>query len=308
MAAEWKKRLVKQYAKYASQYNVICVLNLHKMPTPALQQMKQKMDDAVIVGGRKRLFKRALDQVKEKPGLKEIEKYLEEGMPALLFTSQNPFLLYKKLSKGKMPAAAKPGEIAPKEIVVPAGPTSFAPGPIIGELGRFGIKTSVEGGKVAVKEDSVVAKKGDVISGELSSLLLRMGIQPMEIGLDLVAAYENGLIFGKDVLKVDEAAFLASIENAARHVFNLAMNAGIMTRETTSIMIIKAFNDSKALAREANIMADAVAAELVAKAEAQAKALSRQLDIKVEAPAEEKKEEAPKAAEEAKKEIRNTEN
>jgi len=65
-------------------------------------------------------------------------------MPALLFTKENPFKLYNKLQKSKSSAPAKAGQTAPSEIVVPKGPTPFAPGPIIGELGALGIKTAVE--------------------------------------------------------------------------------------------------------------------------------------------------------------------
>ena len=304
MASEWKKQLVSTYVKLAKKYSVIGVMNLHKMPTAQLQQMKQKLSDVVMIGGRKRLFIRAIEQAeKEKSGLKQLEKYLEEGLPALFFTNENPFLIYRKISQSRMAAPAKPGDIAPKDLKITAGPTPFAPGPIIGELGRFGVKTSVEAGKVAVKEDTVVAKKGDVITAELSSILLRMGVEPMEIGLDLAAAYEKGLVFGKDVLKIDEAEFMGRIEGSARHAFNLAVNAGILTKETTQIMIVKAFNDAKALCREQNIIADAVVQELIAKANAQMMALKSQIpetEAKKEEAKEEKKEEVPK--EEAKEE------
>jgi large subunit ribosomal protein L10 len=310
MAAEWKKRLIKQYQKLMKEYSVIGVVNLHAMPTAQLQQMKIKLKEScVIIGGRKRLFARAIELAeKEKPGLKDIEKNLEEGLPALMFTNENPFLLYKKLSQSKISAPAKAGDISPKELVISAGPTPFAPGPIIGELGRLGIKTGVEGGKVAVKQDSVVAKKGDKISAELSSILLRLGIEPMEIGLDLVAAYENGIVFGKDVLEIDEAEFMGRLETAAKHAFNLSVNATIFTKDTTEIMVAKAFNDAKALAREQNILADAVAEELVAKASIQMTALKNELKIEEKLaetqkeepkaePAKEKAEEAPKQEE-----------
>jgi len=309
MASEWKKRLIKQYLKWIKQFSVVGVVNLHGMPTAQLQQMKQKLKDSVVIsGGRKRLCMRAIEQAeKDKPGLKAIEPYLEQGLPALMFTNENPFLLNRRLSQSKIPAPAKPGDIAPKDLVIQAGPTPFAPGPIIGELGSVGIKTSVEGGKVAVKEQCTVAKKGDTISAELASILLRLGMEPMEIGLDLVAAYEKGLIFGKEVLEVDEAAFMGKIETAARHAFNLSMNAVIFTKETTELMLGKAFNDAKVLAREQNILADAVAEELIAKANTQMTALKNELKIEIkeekaeeEKPAEGKKEEVKEEKKEEK--------
>ena len=40
-----------------------------------------------------------------------------------------------------------------------------------------------------------------LLNDKLASLLIRLGIEPMEIGLNLVAAYENGDILTGDVLR-----------------------------------------------------------------------------------------------------------
>ena len=67
-----------------------------------------------------------------------------KGMPALIFTKENPFSLFKTLKKSKTNAPAKANQTAPFDLIVPKGPTSFAPGPVIGELAILGIKSGVE--------------------------------------------------------------------------------------------------------------------------------------------------------------------
>src|SRR3989338_2085586 len=114
-------------------------------------------------------------------------------MPALLLKKENPFSLYKILKKSKSSASAKAGQIAPRDIIVPAGPTPFTPGPVISEFAALGIKAGVEGGKVAVKQDTTACKEGKPINAPLASMLARLGIEPMEIGLNLVAVFENGV-------------------------------------------------------------------------------------------------------------------
>lgn len=279
-AAEWKKRLVKEYAKNIKEFPVVGIVNLHSMPAAQLCQMRNKLRENVIIfGGRKNLFLRAIELTKaEKPGIEKLENHLG-GLPAFMFSKENPFLLAKKLAKGKIQAPAKPGDIAPKDIVVSAGPTPFAPGPIISELAACKIKTKIEGGKINISAPATVAKKGDAISGQLASILLRLGVTPMEIGLDLVAAYENGLVFSKDVLSVDEKKFMENVQSAARHAVNLSVFAGILTKDTTEMIIGKAFRDAKGLATECSILADAVAEELVMKAERQMNALKSQLKL-----------------------------
>src|SRR3989338_5173671 len=172
---------------------------------------------------KRRLIKLALEHTKQdKPGIDKIEEKLK-GMPALLFTKDNPFTLFKTLKKNKSKAPAKAGQIAPSDIVVPAGATSFLPGPIIGELSAIGLKTGVENGKAAIKQNSAVVKEGQAIKQNVASILTRLGIEPMEIGLDLIATYENGEIFAKDILSVDEQEYINNITKIASWSINLAV-------------------------------------------------------------------------------------
>lgn len=268
------------------EHPIIGIVNMQHMPAPQLRKIRQQLrGTALIRMTKKRLMVRAMEEAKrDKQGVDELGKHLK-GLPAFIFTKENPFKLYKLLQASKSTAPAKPGQTAPNSIKVSAGPTSFPPGPIISELGRVGIKAGIEGGKVTIKQDTVVTEEGDVITDALANILTKLGIEPMEIGLDLVMVYENGSLFEKKVLAIDEKEYLANIRQAHAWAFNLAMEAAFPTKETTARMIQRVFRESKAVALEANIMADAVAKELLAKAERQMLALKSKLP---EAPAEKK--------------------
>ena len=301
--ADYKKKVVKEMADLIKKYPIIGAVNMENLPAPQLQAMKSQLRGTVVIRMAKRRFiKIAIEMCKaEKKGIEKIEAYLK-GMPALLFTKENPFKLYRVLQKSKSSAPAKPGQTAPNDIIVPKGPTPFAPGPLIGELGMLGIKTSVEGGKIAVIDDKVVAKEGDVISEKLAGLLSRFGIEPMEIGLNLVAVYEDGTIYTKDVLSIDEEAFMNNLLNAHRWAFNLAVEAGYYTKDTVEAMIPKAFNEAKAVAKEGNIMCDLLAGELVEKAEREALSLKSEAKVEIAGKKEEaeEKKEVPKEEHKAK--------
>jgi large subunit ribosomal protein L10 len=88
-----------------------------------------------------------------------LEKHIS-GHSALIFTDDNPFRLYKQLEKTKTKMAAKPGEKAPEDIVVEKGPTSFRPGPIVGDLQKAGLPAAIEAGKVKIRETKTVAEGG----------------------------------------------------------------------------------------------------------------------------------------------------
>ncbi len=272
--SEEKKIVVKDFVRLCREYPIIGIVNMENLPAPQLANMRKQLRGKVEIRmTKKRLIRVIFEQVKgEKAGIGQLEQYFT-GMPAMIFTKENPFALMKILNKNKSNAPAKGGQIAPKDIIVPAGPTPFAPGPIISELGQAGIKAGIEGGKVAVKADSIAAHKGEVIKEKTASILTRLGIYPMEVGLDLVAVYENGTIFEKDVLSVDESQYITNLKLAASWAMNLAVESGYVTKDTVKLMIAKAYRDSKAIGISQGIMADQIMPDLLARADREANAL-----------------------------------
>ena len=272
--AEYKKEIVSNLAKLMTDYPIVAVVNMENLPAPQLQTMRAQLrKDFFITMTKRRLIRLAIEQVKQsKKGIEQLEAHLG-GMPALIFTKENPFKLSRTLQRNKSPAPAKAGQTAPRDIVVNKGATPFAPGPIIGELAAVGIKSGVEGGKVAVKEDTVVAKAGEKISPKVAEILTRLGVQPMEVGLDLVAVYENGLIYGRDVLSVDEKEYLSRLSNAARWAFNLAVEAAYPTKQTIPVLLGKAHNDAKGLGISQNILEKGIIESLLGKAQMQMNSL-----------------------------------
>lgn len=245
--ADWKKDKVKDVKKLIETYPIMGVVNLDNLPTPQLQAIRNSLKDKMVLYvTKKRLYKKALAEIKDKPNMDKVLEGLH-GQPALIFSKEDPFKLYKLLDKNKSKAPAKPGQIAPTDLVVHAGPTNFAPGPIISELGRLGIKTSVEGGKLVVRSDVTVVKEGQVIKKEVADLLFKLGIEPMEIGLNVTLIYKDGEIYGRDVLAVSEEEYVGRVQSSARDSVTLAVEIGYIIKDTAELIIRKAYLEAKAL-------------------------------------------------------------
>jgi large subunit ribosomal protein L10 len=272
--ADYKKKQVEDFVKLLNEYPIIGAINMENMPTPQLQKMRTTLrQDVVLRVGKRRLIKLAIEEAKKtKPGLEKLEEHLE-GMPGLLFTKENPFKLSKILRQNKSAAPAKAGQKAPKDVWVKAGPTSFAPGPILSELGQIGLKAGVEGGKVAIKQDTCVVKEGEKFKPNVAAMLTRLGIEPMEIGLDLVAIYENGTIFTKSVLNVDDVQFMKNLQQAHSWAFNLSVEAGYIMKDNIEYLLGKAHGRARSLALEANVYADGIMPDILAKATMQMQSL-----------------------------------
>lgn len=278
MVNEQKLKTVDDLKKLADSYGVVGILNMHKMPAKQLFDIRNALaGEAKIRMAKSSLIKRAF-QATGKKGLPELEKLLT-GEVALIFTNENPFKLYNFLEKNKQPAAAKPGDITPIDIVIPAGPTQFAAGPVISEFQKAKVKTTVENGKITVKEDTVVAKAGTQLSKELTEFIMKFGIEPMKIGLDLVAMLDNGTVFGKDVLGVPAEEYLANMLMSYHKALNLSVNIGYPSKESVRIMIANAFRNARHIAVERGVYEKEVIGDIMAKYKNLAENMKHKLNV-----------------------------
>lgn len=253
--SEYKKKEVDEIVNLFNKYPVVGLVNLENLPAFQLHKMRKQLRDKMIFKmTRKRFIQIALDEVK-KPGVEKLKENIQ-GMPALIFTNENPFKFYKLIDKNKSPAPAKSGQISPVDIIIPAGPTQFTPGPMIGELGQLGIKTEVKEGKISVREDRLLVKKGDVINQKTADLLPKFGIEPMEIGLNLLLTYENGEIIYKDILSISDDYYLSEIKRAFSESLGLALYLGYPTKETIKLLVQKAYREAKALEKRGSFEAN----------------------------------------------------
>ncbi|MEK6939713.1 MAG: 50S ribosomal protein L10 [Nanoarchaeota archaeon] len=279
MASEQKKQLVQQLTTDLDQYPIVGVVNLQHLPAQQLQVMRSmlKSKGVKLSMARKKLLYLALSQAKKK-NLDQLSAKIK-GMPALLFTKENPFALNTLIVKNKSEAPAKAGQTAPKDIVIKAGPTSFAPGPIISELAAVGIKTKVNAGKLEIIQDVTVAKEGDIISAKLAETLKRLDVKPMEVGLNLVAVWEEGLVFDSKQLHIDEKEYAQNIAQAATWAMNVAVEAAYPTSETTELLVQKAFREAKVVGVEYAIVNKDTGDEILARSERQALSLKREANL-----------------------------
>ena len=261
MVSEKKKNEIKQLKDLILKHSVIALGDITSLPSKQFQNIRKNIKNKVVIRvTKKRLIKKSIDSVKEKD-LKPLEKYLEGSMPVLLFTDEDPFRLYKLLKKSKSKAAAKPGQKAPVDLIVEAGPTNFTPGPVIGELGQAGIVAAVEGGKVVIKREKILVREGEIINEKQASILAKLGIEPMEIGLNLRGVYDNGILYDKSSLDFDEEQLLNDIKLAHRNALGLALKAGYITKETIKLMISKASSQARALESKLDLKFEEVDSE-----------------------------------------------
>lgn len=274
--AEWKREEVNDLKELIKSHSVVGMANLADIPAPQLQKMRRNLRDTTTIKmSRKTLMSLALGE-SEKDNIVALGEHME-GQPALIFTNMNPFKLYKILEGSKTAAPAKAGSIAPFDIVVPKGDTSFKPGPILGELQKVGIPAKIDKGKIVITKDKVIVAEGEAVPRNVAGILTRLEIEPMEVGIDLVAAYEDQTVYTSDLLTIDEEKTLSDIQKAFSQALNLSVNASIYTKEAMPLIIQNAAIKAMNLALNAEILTSKTTDLLLSKAYSQMLALASDL-------------------------------
>lgn len=273
MVSEKNRKALHELKAKMKEYPVIGIVNMHKLPGRQLHEIRNKLrEEAVICMVKKNLIIRALDEIGIE-GIAGLSGHVS-GEPALIMSKTNPFRLARIIEKSKSPAVAKPGDLAPQDILIKAGPTSLPPGPVIGELQRVKLPAGVQGDKISILKDTVIARKGDKIGPEVAAVLAKLGIQPMEISLNVTAAWEAGVVYASDILFVPMEEYDRRLKAAVASALNLSINAGYVTSETVPLLLAKACREADALAACAGIATPATLGAMLASANAEAGALA----------------------------------
>jgi len=259
------------------RYKVIGVASLQKVRAAQLQELRRKLEDSAYLRVIKNtLIRRAIAECENKPGLKGLEDYIG-GSNIYFFTKINPFKLTLLLEKSRVKTTAKAGDVAAYDVIVPAGNTGLPPGPIISQFSAVGLPTRIEAGSVWVNRDTLVVKKGDVITARLAGVLSKLGIKPVEVGLTLRAVYDEGLVITEDQLRLDLEGFRRDIEEAYTRAFNLSLSAVYPLPENIDLLLQMAHQRAYQLALHAGAFTPSTVADLIRKAHAEMLSLSGRL-------------------------------
>jgi len=272
-----KTKQVNEIKDLIIQYKSLGVASLQKVRAAQLQELKKKLEKSAYLRVTKNtLVRRAIDECKEKPGIERLKEQLE-GSNLFMFTNLNPFKLALLLQKNRVKTTAKAGDKAAEDVIASAGNTGLPPGPIISQLGSVGLPTRIEAGSVWISRDTLLAKKGDVIDARLASVLSKLGLKPVEAGLNLTLMYDNGLVMTGEQLQLDLEAIRHDVEQAYASAFNLSLNASYPVSETVSFLVRLAHQNAYNLAISAAIPNHATMADLVRKANMEMISLSSRI-------------------------------
>jgi large subunit ribosomal protein L10 len=272
-----KEAIINKVATLASNYPVIAVASLAKVRGEQLMSVRKALrGKAEVLVAKNKLAMIGL----KKAGIKEADRIFEylKGQNVLIFSNLDPFKLYLLLEKNKVLLPARAGDIAPEDIIVPAGNTGLPAGPVLSEFREAGIPTKIEAGSIYVTKDSVAVKKGSAISPKLASLLSKLNIKPIKAGISIIVAYQDGVLYPAEAVAIDLEKYRQSLKEAFMNAVSLSVQIGYITPETATQIITKAYQEAIAVALASGYVTKETIGYILSKA--QTEALSLELAVK----------------------------
>ena len=265
-----KRMMYDELQELPKSYDVIALSKMTKVRATQLMMIRKKLrNDLKILIIKNKVAQRAFEKVKNVPGLESLSKELE-GQCGLIFTQISPFKLNLIFDQNKVFLPAKGGDIASKEISIPAGNTGITPGPVLSEFKEANVPTKIDQGSIWVSRDTVIARKGDVISQKLASLMSKLNIKPIEAGIALNFAIAAGLLLKESDLKINLEQYRNEMSRSFQEALALATEAGYLTLETVIPLLLKTHQKAVVLASESAYISQDTVALVLPRAQSKA--------------------------------------
>jgi large subunit ribosomal protein L10 len=275
-----KQLLYQELQDLPSKYQVIALSKMNKVRATQLMTLRKKFHDQIKIKIIKnKIAQRAFERVKGISGIEDLSRELE-GQCALMFTNISPFRLNLIFGENKVFLPAKGGDIAPKDITIPAGNTGIPPGPVLSEFKEAKVPTKIDQGSIAVTKDTIVVRTGEMISQKLSSLLSKVNIKPIEAGVVVNFAISDGLKYSEQDLQLDVKQYITELQQSYSSALNFAIEILYFAPETINSILALAHQKSLNVASTAGYISNDTAEIIIKKAQTHAHVLSDMLKTK----------------------------
>ena len=265
--------MYQQIQELPKKYNVLTLVRMEKVRASQLLPLRKKLQGKVeILSVKDKIAKLAL----AKTGIKGIEKFVEKlnGQCLFMFTNMSPFKLNVLLGKNKVMLAARGGDIASLDVVIPPKNTGIAPGPMLTDFKENGIPTKIDQGTIWIMKETIPVKKGEVISEKLAALLGKLDIKPIEATIILNSALEEGLVYEQEEMTIDLDKFRNDLSQAHQEAISLSIEAAYITKDNIEQILAKASQSAKSVSIEVGYTTDDTKEEILQKAHNHAKGVA----------------------------------
>jgi large subunit ribosomal protein L10 len=213
--AQWKLEEIGHLVNLFKKYKNVGVLEVARINDRQIQETRKLLrGKAEIKMSKRNLQIRAIEKFAKESKKPNLDEFAEKipGQSSLIFTNLEIFELKRLFNENELMVPAKPDEITPVDIIVPAGDTGLPTGQVISELNMtLRLPTRIQNDTIWIREDTRTHKAGDLVEVKQAAVLKKLGIKPIESLIKIHFAWCDGEIYPEEVLYMDMKKFQQDI-------------------------------------------------------------------------------------------------
>lgn len=239
---ERKERMMTKTREYFTNYKNYMILNIHKVQSTQFKDITSELPrELKFLFAKNKIMKKVLNEI-DPVKFKDVISQIYGNVLIVFFDNADPRTVLDVSNQHLRQAFATVGDFAKKDIIIPAGPTGMAPEKItLFQSARM--NTKINKGKIDVVSDHVIVPAGETVGISEANLLSMLNIMPFEFGMEIMRVYENGEVFNKDVLLIDESCIEAELSSAIASVAAISLGTEIITEASLPYEINNAYTD-----------------------------------------------------------------
>jgi len=244
--AEYFERLI----SLLGEYSKILVVSCDNIGSAHMQKIRKTLrGKAVLLMGKNTMIRRAIRQnVERNPDWSNILPLIF-GNVGLVFTKGDLSGVRDIVQSLRVPAAAKAGIFAPRDVFVPKGMTSLEPTKT-SFLQALNIASKINKGQIEILNDIHLIKKGDRVGSSEATLLQMLEVKPFEYGLNVVNVYDGGICYDPAVLAIKDHEILEKFFKGLTNVTAISLGISYPTVPAFPHVLLNGFKNVAAIAIE----------------------------------------------------------
>lgn len=246
--AAWKSNYFTKVVSYVDEYPKCFIVGADNVGSRQMQQIRISLrGTAVVLMGKNTMMRKAIrGHIENNQNLDKILPHIK-GNVGFVFTKGDLNEVRELLLNNKVRAPARPGAIAPCEVVIPAQNTGLGP-----EKTNFfqalSIPTKISKGTIEIINDVPILRVGDKVGASEATLLNMLNISPFSYGLIIEQVYDSGSIFSPDILDIKPEDLRAKFQQGVANLAAVSLAIGYPTIASAPHSIANGFKNLLALA------------------------------------------------------------
>jgi len=233
----YKARLI----EYLNTYKSIMLISVDNIGSHQMQKARIMLrGTATILMGKNTIMRKVLrDEAEKNPALAGLLPWIV-GNIGLVFTNGSLADIRTQLQAEKTAAAAKGGQFAPADVVIPAGMTPLDPGQT-SFFQAMNIATKITKGAIEIINQVKLVAKGERVSSSAVGLLSKLALKPFFYSIVVVAVFDEGDVYDANALDLTSVELSAKFGNAASKIAAISMAIGFPTQASIPHSFSNAF-------------------------------------------------------------------